>query len=185
MTGTLDGSCRKTMKETSIASLVHKCLGTVHLLCTDLSESGVSCGCRYAGFIFAPDQHELALQKQATKRTLCKFVKLEGGEEPSQEARHPLQLITLTHCSYGVHYRRLIKAPAGKVGKYNMWLDQLVAFLLQVFFEELQHATMPRLQRDLPRPGGPGGVLAGSLQPLLGNARMKIRAVSARLALHV
>ncbi|CAL8463925.1 g3460 [Coccomyxa elongata] len=81
----------------------------------------------YAGFIFAPDQHELALQKQATKRTLCKFVKLEGGEEPSQEA----------------------------------------------FFEELQHATMPRLQRDLPRPGGPGGVLAGSLQPLLGSARMK------------
>ncbi len=34
----------------------------------------------------------MALQKQATKRTLCKFVKLEGGEEPSQEARQPLQL---------------------------------------------------------------------------------------------
>ena len=55
---------------------------------------------------------------------------------------------------------------------------------MQAFFEELQHATKPRLQRDLPRPGGPGGVLAGSLQPLLGNARMKIRAVSALLALH-
>ncbi|EIE18909.1 hypothetical protein COCSUDRAFT_59833 [Coccomyxa subellipsoidea C-169] len=86
----------------------------------------------YAGFIFAPDQHEIAMQRQATKRTLGKFVDMHGGEEPTEEA----------------------------------------------FFEELQHATKPRLQRQLPKPGGPGGVLAGSLQPLLGNARMRLRAAS-------
>ena len=41
--------------------------------------------CRYAGFIFAPDQHEIAMQRQATKRTLGKFVDMHGGEEPTEE----------------------------------------------------------------------------------------------------
>ncbi len=45
----------------------------------------IACGCRYAGFIFAPDQHEIAMQRQATKRTLGKFVDMHGGEEPTEE----------------------------------------------------------------------------------------------------
>ncbi len=47
----------------------------------------------------------------------------------------------------------------------------------QAFFDELEAATMPRILREQPRPGGPGGLPAGALRPLLANARMRLHAV--------
>jgi hypothetical protein len=47
--------------------------------------------------------------------------------------------------------------------------------VVQAFFEELEEATKPRLQRGTPMRGGPSP--AGGLRPLLGNARMKLHAV--------
>ena len=47
----------------------------------------------------------------------------------------------------------------------------------QEFFEDLEHATKPRAHRKPLQRGGPGGVPVGSLRPLLGEARMKLRAV--------
>ena len=49
--------------------------------------------------------------------------------------------------------------------------------VLQEFFEDLEHATKPRIHRKALQQGGPGGVPVAALRPLLDKARMKLRAV--------
>ncbi|CAL5226722.1 g9574 [Coccomyxa viridis] len=90
----------------------------------------------YAGRIFAPDEHELAIQRAATRRSLHAALSQYSGIDPTDEE----------------------------------------------FFNDLEHATKPRVHRKPLQQGGPGGVPVGALRPLLGNARMKLHAVAAEPA---
>ena len=55
--------------------------------------------------------------------------------------------------------------------------DDAHARVLQEFFEDLEHATKPRMHRKPLQQGGPGGAPVAALRPLLDKARRKLIAV--------
>lgn len=65
--------------------------------------SHVAYRCRYAGQIFAPDVHEMA-KRQATMRTLGRYVEKHGGEELTEEVHNSttitVHILNCSDCSY-------------------------------------------------------------------------------------
>ena len=147
---------------------------------------------RYAGRIFAPDEHELAIQRAATRRSLHAALSQYSGIDPTDEvspedlACNPLSCYPCSIFTRGwMPGSAAVKCVAWSIihnGHIQLKVHRCscgehICITAQEFFNDLEHATKPRVHRKPLQQGGPGGVPVGALRPLLGNARMKLHAV--------